>query len=84
MTVEDDGAGFEPGSAGARGVRPGLGLLGVQERVAGFRGTFSLDSAPGKGTRLTVTLPALARAAPDRTAAVEPPSDPPVLASQGA
>ena len=59
LTVEDDGKGFDP--KGAAGPPAGLGLLGVQERVSGLRGTFRLESQPGKGTRLTVELPALPR-----------------------
>lgn len=62
LTIEDDGRGFEP--AHRSGEREGLGLLGIQERVAGFRGLFRLDSGPGRGTRITVELPALDSAAP--------------------
>jgi signal transduction histidine kinase len=58
LTVEDDGRGFNP-AAVPSGDAAGLGLLGIRERVAGFRGTFRLDSAVGRGTRLTVELPAL-------------------------
>jgi signal transduction histidine kinase len=59
LTVEDDGQGFDAGQRA--GGAKGLGLLGIQERAVGFRGTFRIDSAPGKGTRLTVELPALPR-----------------------
>jgi signal transduction histidine kinase len=55
VTIEDDGVGFEPVLAGASG---GLGLIGIRERVAQVRGTIRLEAAPGKGTRLTVELPA--------------------------
>jgi signal transduction histidine kinase len=58
LTVEDNGAGFEPGTAQRR--QPGgVGLLGIGERVTDARGTFRIDSAPGRGTRITVELPAL-------------------------
>jgi signal transduction histidine kinase len=56
LTVEDDGRGFDPASQRLQ-ASSGLGLLGIQERISGFRGVFRLDSAPGKGTRLTVELP---------------------------
>jgi len=63
VTIEDNGVGFDPGK-----VRQGLGLIGIRERVAHLQGTVHLDSAPGKGTRLTVDLPARPRAAaPDVT-----------------
>ncbi len=63
LTIEDDGRGFEP-SAHRPGEQDGLGLLGIQERISGFRGLFRLDSGPGRGTRITVELPALDAALP--------------------
>jgi signal transduction histidine kinase len=56
VTIEDNGVGFETASAGR-----GLGLIGIRERVSHLRGTVRVDSAPGKGTRLTLTLPARVR-----------------------
>ena len=57
LTVEDNGAGFEPDAA-RRGHADGVGLLGIQERVTDARGTFRMESAPGRGTCITVELPA--------------------------
>lgn len=51
LTVQDDGSGFD-----AARVR-GLGLLGMQERVAHLGGVFGVKSAPGQGTTLLVELP---------------------------
>jgi len=34
-----------------------LGLIGLRERVAMLRGQLTLESAPGKGTRLDVSIP---------------------------
>ena len=51
LAVQDDGQGFD-----AERTR-GLGLLGMRERVARLHGSFDIDSSPGKGTRVTVTLP---------------------------
>jgi signal transduction histidine kinase len=59
-TIEDDGVGFDPAAAAA-GPRRGLGLISIRERVAQVRGELRLEAAPGKGTRLTVELPAVAR-----------------------
>jgi signal transduction histidine kinase len=51
VTVQDDGSGFDP-----ERVR-GLGLLGMEERARHLGGTFHIDSRPGRGTLLRVTLP---------------------------
>ena len=57
LTVEDNGAGFNTRNA-RRNAPEGVGLLGIEERVNDVRGTFRLESAPGRGTRITVELPA--------------------------
>lgn len=63
LTIEDDGKGFlMPEEVPAAG--RGLGLLGIQERVSGFRGNFRCESQPGRGTRLTAELPAWPRETP--------------------
>jgi signal transduction histidine kinase len=62
ITIEDNGAGFDP-AADRPGERAGLGLVGIRERASQLRGTVRLESTPGKGTRLTVELPARARVA---------------------
>lgn len=53
LTVDDDGCGME---ASARVSR--FGLSGMRERVEMAGGTFSLDSAPGRGLRFEARLPA--------------------------
>jgi signal transduction histidine kinase len=63
MTVIDDGRGFSTKQVLAReadvGVEGGhFGLRGIQDRVAMLGGTFALESSVGRGTTLTVTLPA--------------------------
>jgi signal transduction histidine kinase len=65
LVIEDDGRGFDPAEVLAGGARSGLGLLGMQERVAGFGGTFRVDSAAGHGTRVVADVPRLLRPAPD-------------------
>lgn len=62
ITIEDDGIGFDLAEIEQAGARRGLGLIGVRERVSQLQGTMRLESAPGKGTRLTVELPARVRA----------------------
>jgi len=53
VAVEDDGVGFDQHGS----VVYGLGLLGMAERVRELCGKISIDSKPGQGTRIKVTLP---------------------------
>jgi len=71
VTVEDDGIGFDA-SPNVANLRAGLGLIGIRERVALLGGTLRLESAPGKGTRITVELPARSRAAVPEPGEAEP------------
>lgn len=55
LSVRDNGSGFDP--ARAPGPAQGhFGLRGIHERLAGFGGTLEIDSRPGAGTAVTVTL----------------------------
>jgi signal transduction histidine kinase len=54
LSVDDDGAGFVPG-AGTSG--DSYGLRAMAERLAGIGGSLDVHSAPGDGTRLTMTIP---------------------------
>jgi signal transduction histidine kinase len=54
LTVTDDGKGFDANRIG--GVR-GLGLINMRERARQLNGTFELNSAPGRGTTVRVTIP---------------------------
>jgi signal transduction histidine kinase len=58
VTVEDDGVGFDSAPSDPRDTAPRLGLIGIRERASLLGGTLRLESGPGKGTRLTVELPA--------------------------
>lgn len=56
VAIEDNGKGIEPAHLGAP--RPGhLGLTGMRERAALLGGTLSVESAPGRGTCVTATIP---------------------------
>ena len=57
VEVEDDGRGFDIEAALGEH-RRGLGLIGIRERTTHVGGTLSVRSTPGRGTRLTVELPA--------------------------
>jgi len=58
LVVADDGVGFDPQTVAAGpGGADSFGLRAIAERVAQLDGTLDIDSAPGRGTRLTVTVP---------------------------
>jgi signal transduction histidine kinase len=52
-SVQDDGRGFD-----ALNQTPGLGLIGMTERVRALNGRMTVDSEPGGGTLISVELPA--------------------------
>ncbi|MHB1034853.1 MAG: c-type heme family protein [Pirellulales bacterium] len=53
LEVQDWGVGFDPDRvSGSR-----FGLQWIRERVNALQGSLTIDSAPGRGTRLTVDLP---------------------------
>ena len=54
LEVVDDGRGFDVGEAERR--RPGMGLFTMRERVSLVNGNFSIDSRPGRGTKVTAAL----------------------------
>jgi signal transduction histidine kinase len=58
VTVQDDGAGFDPSSA-----EPGFGLLGMRERLALVRAELEVESAPGSGTVVRARIPIARRPA---------------------
>jgi signal transduction histidine kinase len=60
VRVTDDGCGFEPATAITR-AGDHYGLEGMSERAKQMGGIFTLNSAPGKGTEISVTVPILRR-----------------------
>lgn len=57
LSVRDDGDGFQPG-----GSTEGFGLAGMRERAEILSGSLEIESAPGRGTSITATLPVQRRA----------------------
>jgi signal transduction histidine kinase len=53
LEISDDGTGFELRSPG----RSGVGLTSMAARTQEMGGTFEIQSAPGKGTRVVVRVP---------------------------
>lgn len=54
LLIEDDGKGFDPQAVDHAAH---FGLLGIAERVMALGGAVEIDSSPGSGTRLSVSLP---------------------------
>jgi PAS domain S-box-containing protein len=54
MTIKDIGDGFDLAKVRSKG---GLGLVGMEERVRMIHGMLSIESAPRKGTVVTVRVP---------------------------
>jgi PAS domain S-box-containing protein len=54
LEVSDDGAGFVPDAPRKAG---SLGLMGLRERASLLQGTVNLETAPGCGTRIRVSIP---------------------------
>jgi signal transduction histidine kinase len=55
LEICDNGTGFQ---VTPRGVpAQGTGLIGIRERVERLEGSVLIDSSPGEGTRIVVTLP---------------------------
>ena len=56
LDVDDDGVGFD-GQPRPR-TDGGFGLLGMKERIAAAGGTLAIESVPGQGTTIAVSVPA--------------------------
>jgi signal transduction histidine kinase len=61
LDVQDDGKGFVPSAAAGTG----YGLTGIRERTESLQGSFSVESVPGEGTTVSITLPVLRPAGSD-------------------
>jgi signal transduction histidine kinase len=58
LTISDDGKGFEPDGLPAQEASPKtFGLASMRERVESLGGDLTLDSHPGEGTRVIVSIP---------------------------
>jgi two-component system sensor histidine kinase UhpB len=54
LKVSDTGRGFVPTDSA---IKTGLGLINIKERVFCLKGNCEIESAPGAGTRVSVTIP---------------------------
>ena len=63
LTIQDDGRGLAtPLFRGPPCLCFGLGLVGIEERVRELAGSFDIQSQPGKGTLLKISIPIPAEA----------------------
>jgi len=56
-SIADDGVGFDVAAVLAHRGGPGLGLVGIRERLDALRGSLQIASTPGRGTRVHVAIP---------------------------
>ena len=56
LTIEDSGAGFEPGSNGSKG-GSGYGMATMSERAAAIGAELTIESSPDQGTRIHLRAP---------------------------
>ncbi len=68
LSILDTGIGFEPNGASVKG----LGLRSMEERVRFLGGAFQIQSQPGKGTEVTVTIPTAASQVAENSALRKP------------
>jgi PAS domain S-box-containing protein len=62
VSITDNGTGFEPAATPtARRRETSFGLLGMHDRAALLHGSLDVDSAPGRGTTVTLSVPLLPR-----------------------
>ena len=73
LEIRDNGIGMAPApvhgqeqSQGCGQAQRGCGLAGIADRVAAVGGSFAIDSGPGEGTVLSMSIPLLSRPGVDR------------------
>jgi signal transduction histidine kinase len=57
VSVADDGAGFDPAAVSHQAVSNSFGLFSIRERLRHLGGRMEVETAPGRGSRITVSLP---------------------------
>jgi two-component system, NarL family, sensor histidine kinase UhpB len=74
LEIKDDGRGFQVDQIASEALsRKQLGLLGIRERVSLVSGEVKVESAPGLGTRLQISVPLLGRNPPELQQDENPP-----------
>ncbi|WP_176582462.1 sensor histidine kinase [Salinimonas sediminis] len=52
MQIHDDGCGFAK-----QQIEPGIGLSSIEDRAKAFNASLQIDTAPGQGTHIIITVP---------------------------
>jgi signal transduction histidine kinase len=60
LTIDDDGVGLDPERLRKAAPAPGVGLVGMRERVSYYGGAIDIRSQPGKGVHIRVVIPVIA------------------------
>lgn len=58
LDVRDDGSGFDPQTVNPS-IVGGFGLIAMRQRVTRLAGDFEIETAPGQGTGVSATVPAI-------------------------
>lgn len=56
-SISDDGVGFDLAAVFSGNGQHGLGLIGMRERLQAVQGTLQIESLPGRGTTLAISVP---------------------------
>jgi len=58
LKIQDDGVGFQPPERlGAYVSESKLGIIGMEQRIVSIGGEIALESIPGRGTKISVSVP---------------------------
>ncbi len=57
LTIADNGRGFDTSAMSSPSSKAGLGLLNMRERAELLGGHLAIETSPGKGCRVTLSLP---------------------------
>jgi signal transduction histidine kinase len=60
LAIDDDGVGLDPERLRKAAPAPGVGLVGMRERVSYYGGVIDIRSQPGKGVHIRVVIPVVA------------------------
>ncbi len=74
LTVDDEGKGFNPEEEQNKppsGELKGIGLISIRQWITAMEGTISIESEPGKGTRVTISIPLLTDMKPNQEQATQ-------------
>ncbi len=75
VTVSDEGIGFDVDAKAREIERSNFGLFSVGHRIKAIGGTLTIDSAPGKGTRIFLEIPISAAIDDDKATQTQQPAE---------